>query len=189
MSLFKVGWQGGSSPRKLFLWPERLAFLPLFIFVLQDAWSNTFDIHCFWILSRVRFRQSIEGYAPFMRVPLGFFASEVFGGSSKVVWWNSGFFPCNLFQRNTFRPSWLPQLLLLGSFLYLIAIFCRSYWGMIFVPWSPFWRRILIFWRDLLVIVRNVMGRRIPIIRSHFPLTKKLSQGYLPFSTMVFILV
>ena len=69
MALLKVGQQGGLYYHKVYTRP--LTWLEYtHVFFLKGAKSNTLDICFLYILSHVWSGQYIEGFTPFLRVPL-----------------------------------------------------------------------------------------------------------------------
>ena len=67
MSLIGVDWRGGFSSHKVYTCLMVRLVSAHWVVLFHKGNSNTLDIFLKWILSRVQYRQSLEGSAPFLR--------------------------------------------------------------------------------------------------------------------------
>ena len=81
------------------------------------------------------------------------------------------------------------SLLSPGWIVPMSAIAWRRSCGIILVLCFPSEKGLQSFWRYCFAISSDVLGSLLPTFSSHFPLTKKVSWGCIPFSLTVFILL
>ena len=84
-ALIRFGWWGVSSSYIFLLWPSWLAFRPEIFGFTRCIFQHLG--YSLLLASLLRtFRKSLEGFAPFLRVPFDFFIFDIFWGGHEVAW-------------------------------------------------------------------------------------------------------